>query len=382
MSGSAARLALAQRAAAACGVTRLADITYLDVLGVPVFQAIRPFSRALSVHQGKGFTADDAKLGALMEAVESHCAESYRGHPVVRPFADLSPAARAPTLADFASERRQAPGVEEPLAWVQARRVTDDGPLWVPLDVVSLDFSRRGDPRLDRSSNGLGCHFEPDAALATALLELVERDAFATFMAWSPVHRAAARFDADALPSAWMQALKVRLDEASVVMNVYAPPAVIAASVFVCELLELADPGALRSRVFGSACHPDPETALRKAVLEAAQSRLTMISGVRDDLPDRGQPHVGGAALGFAFPPPPGMGLPRSRRAGQPHPWPPNPWPPTARQIALRLEQAGFGPCASVDLSPADAGVYVYKAVAPGLGGNARTRRPMRPLDG
>ena len=61
----------AARCGAACGVSRVADLTFLDVLNLPVCQAVRPWSRALSVHQGKGLTRRDACLGALMEAVES-----------------------------------------------------------------------------------------------------------------------------------------------------------------------------------------------------------------------------------------------------------------------------------------------------------------------
>jgi len=45
---------IARGAAAAAGVTRLAEITGLDLVGIPVFQAIRPAGRSLSVHQGKG----------------------------------------------------------------------------------------------------------------------------------------------------------------------------------------------------------------------------------------------------------------------------------------------------------------------------------------
>ena len=35
----------------------------------------------------------------------------------------------------------------------------------------------------------------------------------------------------------------------------------------------------------GSGCHPDPAVALSRALTEAIQSRLTYISGARDDLP-------------------------------------------------------------------------------------------------
>lgn len=38
-----------------CGITRIANITGLDRVGVPVYTAIRPNSRALSTSQGKGW---------------------------------------------------------------------------------------------------------------------------------------------------------------------------------------------------------------------------------------------------------------------------------------------------------------------------------------
>ena len=58
------------------GITRLADLTGLDRIGVPVFAAIRPNSRSVATSQGKGLTADAARAGALMEAVERWHAES------------------------------------------------------------------------------------------------------------------------------------------------------------------------------------------------------------------------------------------------------------------------------------------------------------------
>src|SRR5262249_42558185 len=56
---------------ASVGITRLADITGLDAIGLPVFVAIRPTSRALSTAQGKGLDRDAAKASAMMESIES-----------------------------------------------------------------------------------------------------------------------------------------------------------------------------------------------------------------------------------------------------------------------------------------------------------------------
>ena len=143
-------------AARACGVTRLADITRLDFVGTPVFQAIRPMGRALSVHQGKGLTVEAAKISALMEAVESDHAEAFAAPVRTCAFEALPPSERAADLADLASNRDQAPEPGEALDWVEARRLRDGGRLWVPFEFVSLDFTWRGDPRIERSSNGLG----------------------------------------------------------------------------------------------------------------------------------------------------------------------------------------------------------------------------------
>src|SRR4051794_16365500 len=57
----------------ALGITRVADITGLDTLGIPVCQAIRPNSRALSVSQGKGLSHAGARASAVMESVEMYC---------------------------------------------------------------------------------------------------------------------------------------------------------------------------------------------------------------------------------------------------------------------------------------------------------------------
>src|SRR5215207_7185666 len=85
---SQAVLRRARAAAADAGVTRLADVTRLDRLGLPVWQAIRPMSRALSVHQGKGATDTDAQIGALLEAVESDSAERFDSEGPICRFDD------------------------------------------------------------------------------------------------------------------------------------------------------------------------------------------------------------------------------------------------------------------------------------------------------
>jgi ribosomal protein S12 methylthiotransferase accessory factor len=53
-------------------VTRLADVTGLDRIGLPVYCAIRPRGLILQSTNGKGARVADAQASALMEAVEHH----------------------------------------------------------------------------------------------------------------------------------------------------------------------------------------------------------------------------------------------------------------------------------------------------------------------
>ena len=61
------------------GITRLANVTGLDVIGIPVVMSVRPCSRSLSVSQGKGLDLDSAKVSAAMESVEGYHAERVTG---------------------------------------------------------------------------------------------------------------------------------------------------------------------------------------------------------------------------------------------------------------------------------------------------------------
>ena len=57
------------------GITRIANVTGLDRIGVPVVMVCRPNSRSLAVSQGKGLTLDAAKASGVMEAIELYHAE-------------------------------------------------------------------------------------------------------------------------------------------------------------------------------------------------------------------------------------------------------------------------------------------------------------------
>ncbi|HEY0650011.1 YcaO-like family protein [Phenylobacterium sp.] len=372
--GTDSRARLAHAAAAACGVTRLGDITHLDCLGVPVFQAVRPWSRALSVHQGKGLTPPEAELGALMEAVESAHAEAFAGEVRRGAWADLPVHERAPRLDDFARRRGVAPADDEVLAWTPARKILGGGVLWAPFDAVSLDFSRPVDSRLSQTSNGQAAHFEREAATVSALLEVIERDAVAAWFDGSPTARSRNIVARGSIPYAWWQDLQATIDRAGMRVTVHELPALGGYPTFLTELKgELSE---ARGPIvfYGSACAPSAERALEGSVLEAVQSRVTEIAGARDDILYR-TPGCD-VGMGLAWPAPPGMPLRRwadilERAQGRDT--------SGAVDIARRLADAGYPQAAVIELNEPGADVVVIKAFVPGLGANRRLRRRPEP---
>src|SRR4051794_26456549 len=71
----------AHRVLEAVGVTKVADLTDLDRIGIPNFMTVRPHDAGpgISYYNGKGRTRAEAHAGALMEAIERHAGESYDG---------------------------------------------------------------------------------------------------------------------------------------------------------------------------------------------------------------------------------------------------------------------------------------------------------------
>ncbi|HUF45884.1 MAG TPA: YcaO-like family protein, partial [Aestuariivirgaceae bacterium] len=71
------------------GITRIAVVTGLDRIGIPVALVTRPNSRSVAVSQGKGATLAAAKVSALMEAIELWHAEHIVRPMIFAAYCDL-----------------------------------------------------------------------------------------------------------------------------------------------------------------------------------------------------------------------------------------------------------------------------------------------------
>ncbi|WP_329377036.1 YcaO-like family protein [Streptomyces sp. NBC_01716] len=262
----------------AYGITRVADVTGLDDLGIPVTMVVRPLSRTLSVAQGKGMSLDAARVSGAMEALEVWHAEQAVPPADIRrvPAADLG-------LPYSVGELEQHAGAlatdRTRLDWITARSTVDGAVVPVPAAAVRLGRQEHDDWRLhlpSASTNGLASGNTRAEALAHGLAEVIERDVLST------VPRAGGRVElidpatVDGEPAVLVD----RLRRARVWVELTCRPNRFGVPVMCCHLWREDQAAVL---VAGSGAHPDPAVALTRAITEAAQSRLTLITGSRED---------------------------------------------------------------------------------------------------
>jgi YcaO-like protein with predicted kinase domain len=267
------------------GITRVANVTGLDRIGIPVWMCVRPNGRSLSVAQGKGLNAELAQVSAIMESIECHHAEHAAPPALVAPY-------RAVRHHGAVNPRTLQPGIRwkayhdrRPLAWVRGRDLASGEPVHVPHVRVDLDWSRsHPDAGLFLvTSTGLASGNEPAEALCHAMCEVVERDAEWRWNRLPADARQATAVDPESIDAPMLRALLDRFAAAGVVVSIWDMTSSVGIPVYYCALDDSNPFGAL-PRFGGSGCHLSKVIALSRALTEAAQSRLTFIAGSRDDL--------------------------------------------------------------------------------------------------
>ena len=162
------------------GITRLANITGLDYLGIPVVVAVRPNSRSLAVSQGKGQTLQAARASALMESVEAYHAERILLPLKLGSFEDLRYTHRVTDVGALPRSSERVFDVNLPLLWVEGDELLCGERAWLPFEIVHTNYTdtaRVGAGCFQTSSNGLASGNDRREALAHALCEVIERDA-------------------------------------------------------------------------------------------------------------------------------------------------------------------------------------------------------------
>jgi YcaO-like protein with predicted kinase domain len=269
------------------GITRLARITGLDRIGIPVWNAIRPNARSIAIHQGKGIRDIDAQVSAGMEALERAMAEQP---DLPRWTGAMADAKRHDLVLDPLEgllARGSGPlGPDDCADWVQGQDLLSGNPVWTPLEAVRLD--RTQPSRYWQSSDGLASGNTPDEAVLHALLERIERDAEIIWKLDGLERNAKSCVNPRRFSDPIVNHLLDKIEMAGFRMQMFDMTSDIGIPVYSALLapqnIDIAFIG-YKDVTLGSGCHPIAHRAAIRAITEAVQSRLTLISGARDDVP-------------------------------------------------------------------------------------------------
>jgi len=272
------------------GVTRIADITNLDRLGIPIFSAIRPSAArgAISIYSGKGSTEQRARISAIMESFERCLAE----RPGLN--ANIAGNISAPALVESYASAREGCNVLDPkvlllpqphipqslMEWVGAYDLLNGEEIFVSANAVYHPYDAPGQCQklFLSNTNGLASGNVLEEAILHGLLEVIERDAISTAQFSRNLGKEIVLTEEDG----YLYELARKFKDAGIELKVWLVPTdtgiptVIAAT----DDLKLKDPALL---VMGAGSHLKPEIAVARAITEAAQSRVVQIQGARED---------------------------------------------------------------------------------------------------
>ena len=268
------------------GITRIADITDLDRIGLPIYTAIRPTAEdgAVSIYGGKGITKEHAKASAMMEGFERYSAERHDGDETttatleeISSQGDYINPESLNLPKDFRKENLDSMKLE----WSLAKDIISDKDYYVPTNAIYHPYVHGSDCEslFKSNTNGLASGNVLEEAILHGIFEVIERDAWSIF---ELTHKNYAQIDLDSIESDIVndtidkfesEGIKIKLMDFTADIDV---PTIAASA----DDTVTKDAGLL---TLGMGTHLDPEVAILRALTEVAQSRATQSNGARED---------------------------------------------------------------------------------------------------
>ncbi len=353
-------------------ITRVLDATPLDSLALPVWAAVTPLAKDLTVHAGKGASPLAARLSAIMEAIERTCAEALPGDRMrASSHATLERERGLPVLdpecLGLPFETTYTPA--RVVRWTLGYDLAQDGHVWVPVDAV-ISPARDG-VCLGVETNGLAAGNTITEAVLHALYEVIERDAI-SLEQFSELHADPAELaamparivDVAALPAsarAWAERLAAS-GLRVVVQDLTTELGVPVFGAFVIDRQFAGNEGRTTTFV-GHGCDLDASRAVLRALTEAAQAHSIVSMGARDTFEGmRPLPNRSARLRRRLDVTQPRTHVPfRGDRQGSGDLW------QDVVKVVARLGECGLGRCIVVDLTREDLEVPVVRVLVPGL---------------
>jgi ribosomal protein S12 methylthiotransferase accessory factor len=265
------------------GVTRVAEITHLDRIGIPVYSAIRPDAAegAVSIYAGKGATKPQAKASAMMESFERYSAElndEHRQNFVCGVFEGsldeyISPNSLILPNLLFDPETSE-------MEWVRSTNLKDDNVVLVSANAVYHPYITENTVKIFQSNtNGLASGNKLEEAVFHGMMEVVERDAWSIF---ESKRKQKPEISCENTENEIIKNILSMFKEAGINVRLVD----LTADVKITTVAAVSDDTILKDPALltlGVGTHLDPEIAVIRALTEVAQSRATQIHGTRED---------------------------------------------------------------------------------------------------
>ncbi|HEY9407662.1 MAG TPA: YcaO-like family protein [Nitrososphaera sp.] len=302
------------------GVTRLADITDMDVLRIPNYSAVVPGTEDyIWVYSGKGPTKRHAMASALMESIERYSSlpSGWLGKFVRSSYSELSKTHKVLHPDKIVEPMRFVYHTNMMMDWLPGHDLVSGEEIMVPASIALFRYTPPP-PAINPFSyfhtNGLASGNVMEEAVCHALCEVIERDAMSLadlrasaipfHILRTIVHSLnAAAFSVSPLlsdrfvddPSIFsdidieeinfepVKSLVEKFRQAGISLMVKDITSDIGIPTFNASSVEWIshDYGYLAE---GHGTHPDARIALLRAITEVSQTRAANIQGARDDL--------------------------------------------------------------------------------------------------
>lgn len=268
------------------GITRIADITDLDRIGLPIYTAIRPTAEegGVSIYGGKGISRDHAKASAMMEGFERYSAERQDSDKSIK--ASLSEISEYGEFIEPKSlnlpKELEKKGIDNlSLEWSIAHDLISDNDYYIPTNAIFHPYNPKdNEDRLFKSNtNGLASGNILEEAILHGMLEVIERDAWSIF---ELTHKNYAQIDLNTIESDIVNETIDRFESEGIKIKLMD----FTADVKIPTIAASADDTVTKDAgllTLGMGTHLDPEVAILRALTEVAQSRATQINGARED---------------------------------------------------------------------------------------------------
>ncbi len=267
------------------GVTRIADITDLDRIGIPVYSCIRPESMegSISVYNGKGSTKIAAKVSSIMESIERFSAEindNNQKNIIYDSYTSLS-SQNIDVLNPIELILPNQFNYDKIIPWSKGYSIDEDTlectEILIPSNAIFHPLLTKHSSLFRTNTNGLASGNTIEEALFHGLCEVIERDAWSVTEYTKDSGSIITNIDDVEIKKLvnMFESSGVNIILRNITKDISIPT--IAA---VSDDILTRDPTML---CLGIGTHSDPKIATIRALTEVAQSRVTQIHGARED---------------------------------------------------------------------------------------------------